>query len=225
MVFKAGRDSCVLTDRQLLSIDVQGFSGKRVAYISIPYASTRAYAVESAVSFDRDVELKIFTHIYWELATFSQDFRKGKAYILAIQTFLSCMILRDGKASSPGAVGEVSGFLDWLGSDVHEIDAAAVQQRLHHEMQILQADETVNAAFKCGRYMFVHTNKRVMFVDVQGRSGKKVEYLSVPLRFCTGFKIKTAGKFDRDSELRIYTDWAVGRLNQDLRKGKANVEH
>eukprot|EP00961_Rhodomonas_salina_P180229 2432465-Rhodomonas_salina.1 len=101
MAFKAGRDSCVLTDRRLLSIDVQGFSGKRVAYISIPYASMRAYAVESAGSFDRDAELKIFTRIYWELATFSQDFRKGKADILAIQTFLSCMILRDGKASLP----------------------------------------------------------------------------------------------------------------------------
>eukprot|EP00961_Rhodomonas_salina_P204915 2766108-Rhodomonas_salina.1 len=30
MAFKAGWDSCVMTDRRILSIDVQGFSGKRV---------------------------------------------------------------------------------------------------------------------------------------------------------------------------------------------------
>ena len=34
-----------------------------------------------------------------------------------------------------------------------------------------------------------------------------------------------AGKFDRDSEIRIFTDVpALGRLSMDLRKGKANTE-
>jgi hypothetical protein len=37
--------------------------------------------------------------------------------------------------------------------------------------------------------------------------------------------IAPAGKFDRDSEIRIFTDVpALGRLSMDLRKGKANTE-
>jgi hypothetical protein len=37
--------------------------------------------------------------------------------------------------------------------------------------------------------------------------------------------IAPAGKFDRDSEIRIFTDVpALGQLSMDLRKGKANTE-
>ena len=236
LAFKAGRDSFILTNRRVLTIDVQGFSGKRVAYVSIPYESVRAFSVESAGSFDRDAELKIYTRNKWDLKQVSQDFRKGKADILAVQSYLSHMTMGDtaGTArdsppqSLPGnyvSEGGVTGFLSWLGDDHHQIDPNAVQKRLTEETPILLPDEVVEAAFKCGRDMHVHTNKRLLKIDVQGWTGKRVEYLSVPLKFCSGFQLKTAGKFDLDSEVRLFTDVpAIGRINQDLRKGKADVE-
>eukprot|EP00287_Rhodomonas_sp_CCMP768_P017445 CAMPEP_0202822970 /NCGR_PEP_ID=MMETSP1389-20130828/11442_1 /ASSEMBLY_ACC=CAM_ASM_000865 /TAXON_ID=302021 /ORGANISM="Rhodomonas sp., Strain CCMP768" /LENGTH=832 /DNA_ID=CAMNT_0049495939 /DNA_START=1 /DNA_END=2499 /DNA_ORIENTATION=+ len=239
MAFKAGRDTCVFTERRLLSIDVQGFSGKRISYVSLPYASVRAFEVESAGTFDRDAELKVHTCIHWGLATLSQDFRSGRADILAIQNFLANRILRHCPTVTPGpagssspwptavqvdAVGGIEGFLDWLGDDMREVDAGAVQRRLQQETPILEADEEVDAAFKCGRDLFAHTSKRMLSVDVKGWSGKKVSYLSVPLRFCTGFELKTAGKLDRDSELRVYTDYSEWGLSQDLRKAKVDIQ-
>jgi hypothetical protein len=236
LAFKAGRDSFILTNRRVLTIDVQGFSGKRVAYVSIPYESVRAFSVESAGSFDRDAELKIYTRNKWDLKQVSQDFRKGKADILAVQSYLSHMTMGDtaGRArdsppqSLPGnyvSEGGVTGFLSWLGDDHHQIDPNAVQKRLTEETPILLPDEVVEAAFKCGRDMHVHTNKRLLKIDVQGWTGKRVEYLSVPLKFCSGFQLKTAGKFDLDSEVCLFTDVpALGRMNQDLRKGKVDVE-
>lgn len=41
-------------------------------------------------------------------------------------------------------------------------------------------------------------------VDIQGVTGKKKEYLSIPYRAISRFSIETAGSFDMDSELKIY---------------------
>jgi hypothetical protein len=203
MAFKAGRDSLVLTNRRYLYIDVQGFSGKRVSYASIPYTSMRAFSVESAGSFDRDSELKIYTKCRWILSVVDHDLKKNKVDILAIQAYLANMIfgLYDGtttvahpqSSGFPQDVGGMEGFLSWLGDDAHQIDAAAVQQRFREETPLLQPDEMIVAAFKVLRDMWVLTTKRLLFVDVKGWSGKKVNYMSVPLHFCTSMQMKTAG--------------------------------
>jgi hypothetical protein len=236
MAFKAGRDQFILTNRRVLTIDIDGhLVGKKVTYISLPYSSIRAFTVESAGTFDRDAELTIYTRILWDLHIVKQDFRKGKADILAIQSYMSSMLMGTyGGASAndappqsfPQDVGGVSGFLSWLGDDGQQISSAAVQQRLTAETPILLPDEVVDAAFKCGRDMYVHTSKRLLFVDVQGWTGKKVEYQSIPLKYCTGFAVKTAGKIDTDAEVTVYTDVPIlGRVKQDLKKGKADVRN
>mmetsp|Transcript_50624 Transcript_50624/g.123432 ORF Transcript_50624/g.123432 Transcript_50624/m.123432 type:complete len:808 (+) Transcript_50624:60-2483(+) len=235
MGFKAGRDSFILTDRRVLVIDVQGFTGKRVAYTSIPYASIRAFSVESAGSFDRDSEVKIYTRNHWTISRVAQDLRKGKADIIALQNYLSNQVfgVYDGASGLGGAqvaaglpqdVGGVSGFLSWLGSDATQIDPQAVNKRLHEETPILLPDETVEVAFKCGRDMLVHTTKRIMIIDVQGLTGKKVEYYNVPLKFCTGFEVATAGMLDRDAEVTVFADVpAKGGISADLRNGKCDL--
>jgi Bacterial PH domain len=48
MAFKAGRDLTVFTNKRIISIDTQGLTGKKKQYLSIPYKSVRAFAVESA---------------------------------------------------------------------------------------------------------------------------------------------------------------------------------
>ncbi|BAL83680.1 hypothetical protein SELR_19720 [Selenomonas ruminantium subsp. lactilytica TAM6421] len=54
------RDLMIFTDYRLLLVDVQGATGKKVDYHSIPYKSIRHFAVESAGHFDLDAELKIW---------------------------------------------------------------------------------------------------------------------------------------------------------------------
>jgi hypothetical protein len=53
----------------------------------------------------------------------------------------------------------------------------------------------------------VFTDKRFIFVNRQGLTGKKVDYQSIPYRSITRFSIETAGAFDLDAELKI---WVAG---------------
>ena len=120
------------------------------------------------------------------------------------------------------APGGVEGFLSWLGDDTHQIDHNIVNARLHQETPLLLDDELVELAFKCGRDMWIYTNKRILQVDVQGWSGKRVQYATTPLRFATCFRARTSGLIDRDEEISIFFD-GLGELEQDLRKGKADM--
>lgn len=69
---------------------------------------------------------------------------------------------------------------------------------------ILVTDEQVEIGYKIIRDMFVFTNKRLILIDKQGKTGKKVSYHSIPYRSIDHFVIETAGHFDLDSELRIH---------------------
>ena len=57
-------------------------------------------------------------------------------------------------------------------------------------------------------------------VDVQGVSGKKVEYLSVPYKSIKYFSVETAGGFDRDSELKVWvSDSHAPTISKQVKKG------
>ena len=58
--YKAVRDGIVFTTKRVIIINVQGFSGKKVDYTSIPYAKFNAYSIETSGVFDMDAELNIF---------------------------------------------------------------------------------------------------------------------------------------------------------------------
>ena len=54
------RDLLIFTDFRLIVVDIQGATGKKVDYHSIPYRSIRHFAVESTGHFDLEAELKIW---------------------------------------------------------------------------------------------------------------------------------------------------------------------
>ena len=58
--FKAIRDSVVFTDRRVIAINVQGITGKKVDFTTLPYSKVQAYSVETAGTFDFDSELDLF---------------------------------------------------------------------------------------------------------------------------------------------------------------------
>ena len=99
------------------------------------------------------------------------------------------------------------------------IDAQAVNQQLHSVPPILLDDEQAAMAFKVGRDMVIFTQMRILVIDVQGWSGKKVEYQSYPLTFAMAFSVKSAGTFDRDSEMAVYLDMpGLAKISQDVRQ-------
>jgi hypothetical protein len=68
----------------------------------------------------------------------------------------------------------------------------------------LVSGEEVSVAFKTVRDWIAFTNWRVVYVDVQGITGTKKQYLSVPYRSITAFAIESAGTFDLDAEIKIF---------------------
>jgi hypothetical protein len=96
------------------------------------------------------------------------------------------------------------GLLDGLMGNASEVEATKLQAEF---AQVLMPDEHIEKAYQLIRDMFVFTDKRLIFVNRQGMTGKKVEYLSIPYRSITRFSVETAGTFDLDAELKI---WLTG---------------
>lgn len=69
---------------------------------------------------------------------------------------------------------------------------------------ILCADERIEKAYSVIRDRWVFTNKRLILQDIQGLTGKKREYMSIPYKSVERFSVETAGNFDMDSDLKIW---------------------
>ena len=70
--------------------------------------------------------------------------------------------------------------------------------------EMLTETESIQVGFKVVRDTFIFTDKRLLIVDIQGMTGRKTEYLSIPYSKITRFSIETAGHFDLDAELKIW---------------------
>ena len=57
----------------------------------------------------------------------------------------------------------------------------------------------------------VFTNKRIIAINVQGITGKKKDFTSLPYSKIQAFSVETAGTFDLDSELELWFS-GVGRV-------------
>jgi hypothetical protein len=103
------------------------------------------------------------------------------------------------------------GLFNGLMGNASECNVSDVQKEYGH---LLASNETIDKAYKLIRDMFVFTNRRLILIDVQGVTGKKIEYHSIPYSKITQFSIETAGHLDLDAELKI---WVSG-LAQPIEK-------
>lgn len=58
--YKAMRDFCVFTNKRVISVNVQGLTGTKKDYTSLPYSKVSAYSIETAGTFDLDSELEMY---------------------------------------------------------------------------------------------------------------------------------------------------------------------
>ena len=69
--FKAIRDSVVFTNKRVIAMNVQGLTGRKIDFTSLPYSKIQAYSIETAGTFDLDCELDLFYsgigHVRFEL--------------------------------------------------------------------------------------------------------------------------------------------------------------
>ena len=93
------------------------------------------------------------------------------------------------------------GLLDAMLGNAGEIETSKATDEFG---ALLAPGEQIEKAYQLIRDTFIFTNKRLILVDVQGMTGKKIDYHSIPYKSIYHFSIETAGHFDRDAELKLW---------------------
>ena len=87
--------------------------------------------------------------------------------------------------------------------------------------RLLADDEQIHAGFKVIRDIWIFTSRRLILVDVQGMTGRKREYLSIPYSKITMYSVETTGAFDLDAELKL---WIGSSLQPIEKKFNSSVD-
>jgi Bacterial PH domain len=165
------------------------------------------------------------------------DFNKNCVDLFKIKYYLSRRIMEVSKLERGAPVPlnalthaqpDPKGFerlAQWLGENQRELDPTELSTEFHTNTKILLDDEDVLMAFQAGRDVSLFTNLRVMIIDVKGLVGCKIEYTSVPYRSIHAYSVETAGIWDMDSELKLYTRnrWHLAKIDLEYRSGKTDI--
>ena len=108
------------------------------------------------------------------------------------------------------------GLLSNLMGNASEVDPKELEEEFAN---ILFDQESIESAFKIFRDKWIFTNKRLIMQDIQGMTGKKKEYHTVPYKSITHFLVETAGSFDADCEIKIWISGIPTPLEKELKKG------
>ncbi|UBF25493.1 PH domain-containing protein [Kovacikia minuta CCNUW1] len=108
-------------------------------------------------------------------------------------------------------MGLISGLL----GNASEVSSEKIDKLFN---EVLIEHEQVEKAYQLIRDIFVFTNKRLILVDKQGITGKKVEFLSIPYSKITKFSKESAGHLDLDAELKIWVGSDPAPIVREFRK-------
>lgn len=86
----------------------------------------------------------------------------------------------------------------------------------------IEGEQIINT-FQSIRDGVVFTNKRIIAVNVQGITGKKKDFSSLPYSKIQAFSVETAGVLDLDSELELWFS-GLGKVKFEF-VSKANVSY
>ena len=107
-------------------------------------------------------------------------------------------------------------MLQGLFGNATEVKAGELEKEL---AATLIEGEMIIKGFKIIRDLIVFTDKRLILIDKQGMTGKKVEYHSILYKSISHFSVETGGTLDLDAELKIYTSGNAMPIKQEFKKG------
>ena len=81
--------------------------------------------------------------------------------------------------------------------------------------------EGIISTYRGIRDYVIFTNKRIISVNVQGMTGKKKDFTSLPYAKISAVSVETAGHFDLDSELELWFS-GLGKVKFEF-SGNSNI--
>jgi hypothetical protein len=112
-------------------------------------------------------------------------------------------------------------MIDFKNKTVFKLSPVDVKKVNKHIPSFLIEGEEIIAVFKSMRDQLVFTNKRVIACNVQGMTGKKTDYTSIPFSKVQTFSIETSGMLDLDCELEFYIS-SIGKIRFEI-KGNFDI--
>jgi len=109
----------------------------------------------------------------------------------------------------------IVGILSGIIGNASKIDVADIQEEFS---KVLASNERIEHAYQLIRDYFVFTDKRLVVVNIQGVTGSKKEFHSIPYKSVTHFSIETGGTFDLDAELKIWISSTAEPFSQKFNK-------
>ncbi len=107
-------------------------------------------------------------------------------------------------------------MIDFKNAALLKMKPVGVKNMISDINKFLINGEEVIEVFKTVRDQVVFTNKRVIAANVQGITGKKTDYTSIPYSKIQVFSIETSGVLDLDCEIEFYIS-AVGKIKFEIK--------
>jgi hypothetical protein len=115
---------------------------------------------------------------------------------------------------------------DFIFDNGYQQDAGEAEQKVRGKYPLLlHSDERIELAFRDrggkGRDKEYFTSHRILIKDGKGVGSKRKNYQSIPYSSIQAFKVETAGKFDGDVEMKI---WSTGVPKVSIDFSASNVD-
>jgi hypothetical protein len=112
-------------------------------------------------------------------------------------------------------------MIDFATGSLVKLRACPVEDVGGDVAPLLIHGESLVAAFRGVRDFVVFTDKRLIAVNIQGMTGKKKDFTSLPYSKIQAFSVETAGTFDLDAELDLWFS-GLGKVRLEF-KGRSDI--
>lgn len=112
-------------------------------------------------------------------------------------------------------------MIDFKNADYLKLKPVDNAEGLQMVNPMLIEGEEIFATFKTVRDLVVFTTKRVIAVNVQGLTGAKKDFTSLPYSKIQAFSVETAGALDLDCEMELWFS-GLGRVKFEF-KGSFDI--
>ena len=107
-------------------------------------------------------------------------------------------------------------MIDFNNASFTKLKEVSVKDGENLVAPMLVDGESVLHTFKAMRDMVVFTNKRIIAINVQGVTGAKKDFTSMPYSKIQTFSVEAAGTFDLDAELTLWFS-GVGKVKFEFK--------
>lgn len=109
-------------------------------------------------------------------------------------------------------------MIDFSNAKYLKLHPVAPDRFLSTVTPLLISGEEIVACYQSVRDYLLFTNRRLICVNVQGITGKKQDFTSLPYSKIQAFSIESAGVLDLDSELELWFS-GLGKIQLEFSRG------